>query len=437
MPRQRVVRTVQEPTVQWPRRYAYYAALPEFVRNPPFTCKCKFIKKVKRLFVLDPKRLPKVDQSPDRNKNRQVKCSTSGNKTTTTANKKPEPANKPTQPGRSTKQISPQPGSSTKESSPKPDKSTKETSAQAGRSTKATSSQAGGSAKQTSPQAIGSTKEISPQAGRSTKGKSPQAGTSAKKSSPLAGKSVKETSPLVGEPTKEESPQAGRSTRETSPQPSTSKQEHSPPNRRVGRSLAKTSPPIERSVSEISKCFHCRLRSHLKNNPDLYPLAESVPVSSKVVYERPRSQSLDGYKFNTSFPSPPSPAPYDPDVNTWGQRHRLCNRPTHEFDDLSSPSEERFKLYFSDHSFFDDDERDYYYDNFRDDLCGDCPETYGKIYASEPSKINENFDDRKRRSTPNLRERPKMNALEDHERKVIIEFCHLLEKSKQLFNGLR
>ncbi|XP_045542154.1 protein SCAI [Papilio machaon] len=30
-----------------------------------------------------------------------------------------------------------------------------------------------------------------------------------------------------------------------------------------------------------------------------------------------------------------------------------------------------------------------------------------------------------------------MNPLEDHERKVIIEFCHLLEKSKQLFNGLR
>ncbi|KAJ8737458.1 hypothetical protein PYW08_000053 [Mythimna loreyi] len=31
----------------------------------------------------------------------------------------------------------------------------------------------------------------------------------------------------------------------------------------------------------------------------------------------------------------------------------------------------------------------------------------------------------------------RMNALDDHERKIIIEFCHLLEKSKQLFNGLR
>lgn len=30
-----------------------------------------------------------------------------------------------------------------------------------------------------------------------------------------------------------------------------------------------------------------------------------------------------------------------------------------------------------------------------------------------------------------------MNPLEDHDRKIIIEFCHLLEKSKQLFNGLR
>ncbi|XP_059059852.1 protein SCAI [Achroia grisella] len=30
-----------------------------------------------------------------------------------------------------------------------------------------------------------------------------------------------------------------------------------------------------------------------------------------------------------------------------------------------------------------------------------------------------------------------MNPLDEHERKVIIEFCHLLEKSKQLFNGLR
>lgn len=29
------------------------------------------------------------------------------------------------------------------------------------------------------------------------------------------------------------------------------------------------------------------------------------------------------------------------------------------------------------------------------------------------------------------------SALEEHERKIIIEFCHLLEKSKQLFNGLR
>ena len=27
--------------------------------------------------------------------------------------------------------------------------------------------------------------------------------------------------------------------------------------------------------------------------------------------------------------------------------------------------------------------------------------------------------------------------MEDEERKVVNEFCHLLEKSKQLFNGLR
>ncbi|XP_021190858.2 protein SCAI isoform X1 [Helicoverpa armigera] len=31
----------------------------------------------------------------------------------------------------------------------------------------------------------------------------------------------------------------------------------------------------------------------------------------------------------------------------------------------------------------------------------------------------------------------RMNPLDEHERKIIIEFCHLLEKSKQLFNGLR
>lgn len=30
-----------------------------------------------------------------------------------------------------------------------------------------------------------------------------------------------------------------------------------------------------------------------------------------------------------------------------------------------------------------------------------------------------------------------MAGMEDHERKIVIEFCHLLEKSKQLFNGLR
>ncbi|XP_026331881.1 protein SCAI [Hyposmocoma kahamanoa] len=33
--------------------------------------------------------------------------------------------------------------------------------------------------------------------------------------------------------------------------------------------------------------------------------------------------------------------------------------------------------------------------------------------------------------------RMERSALEEHERKIIIEFCHLLEKSKQLFNGLR
>uniref|UniRef100_A0A1B6EB07 Protein SCAI n=1 Tax=Clastoptera arizonana TaxID=38151 RepID=A0A1B6EB07_9HEMI len=31
----------------------------------------------------------------------------------------------------------------------------------------------------------------------------------------------------------------------------------------------------------------------------------------------------------------------------------------------------------------------------------------------------------------------KMAGMDDHERKIVIEFCHLLEKSKQLFNGLR
>ena len=30
-----------------------------------------------------------------------------------------------------------------------------------------------------------------------------------------------------------------------------------------------------------------------------------------------------------------------------------------------------------------------------------------------------------------------MTDMDDHERKVVNEFCHLLEKSKQLFNGLR
>lgn len=30
-----------------------------------------------------------------------------------------------------------------------------------------------------------------------------------------------------------------------------------------------------------------------------------------------------------------------------------------------------------------------------------------------------------------------MNEAEEQERKIVHEFCHLLEKSKQLFNGLR
>lgn len=30
-----------------------------------------------------------------------------------------------------------------------------------------------------------------------------------------------------------------------------------------------------------------------------------------------------------------------------------------------------------------------------------------------------------------------MSEIEEHEHKVVNEFCHLLEKSKQLFNGLR
>lgn len=31
----------------------------------------------------------------------------------------------------------------------------------------------------------------------------------------------------------------------------------------------------------------------------------------------------------------------------------------------------------------------------------------------------------------------KMDANEEQDRKIVLEFCHLLEKSKQLFNGLR
>lgn len=31
----------------------------------------------------------------------------------------------------------------------------------------------------------------------------------------------------------------------------------------------------------------------------------------------------------------------------------------------------------------------------------------------------------------------KMDAIEEQDRKIVLEFCHLLEKSKQLFNGLR
>lgn len=39
---------------------------------------------------------------------------------------------------------------------------------------------------------------------------------------------------------------------------------------------------------------------------------------------------------------------------------------------------------------------------------------------------------------PTLTEKMVMMAsMDDHERKVVLEFCHLLEKSKQLFNGLR
>lgn len=39
---------------------------------------------------------------------------------------------------------------------------------------------------------------------------------------------------------------------------------------------------------------------------------------------------------------------------------------------------------------------------------------------------------------PTLAEKMVMMAsMDDHERKVVLEFCHLLEKSKQLFNGLR
>lgn len=30
-----------------------------------------------------------------------------------------------------------------------------------------------------------------------------------------------------------------------------------------------------------------------------------------------------------------------------------------------------------------------------------------------------------------------MEKSEDQDRKIVLEFCHLLEKSKQLFNGLR
>ena len=38
---------------------------------------------------------------------------------------------------------------------------------------------------------------------------------------------------------------------------------------------------------------------------------------------------------------------------------------------------------------------------------------------------------------PSVRVRKMHENMEEDERKIVNEFCHLLEKSKQLFNGLR
>ncbi|TGZ46048.1 Protein SCAI [Temnothorax longispinosus] len=67
-----------------------------------------------------------------------------------------------------------------------------------------------------------------------------------------------------------------------------------------------------------------------------------------------------------------------------------------------------------------------------------APPDAGRHYAGPPRPCRREGRPASVRPRSRFAEKMVMMAgMDDHERKVVLEFCHLLEKSKQLFNGLR
>ncbi|KAJ0183623.1 hypothetical protein K1T71_000046 [Dendrolimus kikuchii] len=174
--------------------------------------------------------------------------------------------------------------------------------------------------------------------------------------------------------------------------------------------------------------------SALKTSPLKKDLATSKVISSKSNRSR-QIKFIEPEKYRESqirSPSPPSPAPRDPTLEesrvTFNFKKIIKDKEcqsnyneTHPFRaDSPSPSNDNIsRLHFECET----------PDITHEFQLPTCEEQQQERAVYEETHHNRYYD-----SHASMR---RMNLIEEHERKLIIEFCHLLEKSKQLFNGLR
>ncbi|CAG9782381.1 unnamed protein product [Diatraea saccharalis] len=223
--------------------------------------------------------------------------------------------------------------------------------------------------------------------------------------------------------------------------------------------------PIECYIYEKTTKPH-QDKEHGVNTELQYALSQSIPVSSETLYDGTLSEDNDTYPQRQRSASvnldktPPSPAPATPLAHKniyWQRRAHSCERvetqlktddyefwlkhkqenettftagPRHVY--LKVPYGKKYSLH---------------YETLKQNRQKENPTVELKRYREQSSstqrafaeRIYDQFHSNRRNLTKenNRSSMGKMNSMDDHERKIIIEFCHLLEKSKQLFNGLR